>query len=95
MVHSILLLGKNIPCLTLIIWVVIERMQQNFGMICNNEECNPQYFDLKVDLGGEMFETPSTIADTINDQLNTSDEYSKNSPYVVDTMLQFQKLEHS
>ena len=58
----------------------------------DNEECNPQYFDLKVDLGGEMFETPSTIANTINDQLNTSDEYSKNSPYVVDTMFQFQKL---
>ncbi len=28
----------------------------------DNEECNPQYFDLKVDLWGEMFETPSTIA---------------------------------
>jgi hypothetical protein len=58
----------------------------------DNEECNPQYFNLKVDLGGEMFETQSTIANNLNDQLNTSDKYSKNSPYVVDTMLQFQKL---
>jgi hypothetical protein len=52
----------------------------------DHEELLPQYFDIKVDLGGEMFETPSTIANTINDQLKTSDEYSKNSPVVVDSL---------
>jgi hypothetical protein len=39
-----------------------------------------------------MFETPSTIVNTINDQLNTSDEYSKNNPNVVDTLFKYQKL---
>ncbi len=51
-----------------------------------------QYFDIKIDLGGEMFETPSTIANTINDQLNVSDAYSKNSPVVLDSLFQYQKL---
>jgi hypothetical protein len=46
----------------------------NGGFYDSNEELQPQYFDIKIDLGGEMFETPSTIANTINNQLNTSDE---------------------
>ena len=68
------------------------RKDANGGFYDSNEELQPQYFDIKIDLGGEMFETPSTIANTINYQLNTSDEYSLNSPVVLDSLSQYQKL---
>jgi len=68
------------------------RKDEHGGFYDDNEELQPQYFDIKIDLGGEMFETPSTIANTINDQLNTSDEYSLNSPVVLDSLSQYQKL---
>jgi hypothetical protein len=73
-------------------YMVPYRKDANGGFYDDNEELQPQYFDIKIDLGGEMFETPSTIAKTINDQLNTSDEYSKNSPVVLDGLSQYHKL---
>jgi hypothetical protein len=68
------------------------RKDANDGFYDDNEELPPQYFDIKIDLGGEMFETPSTINNTITNQLNASDEYSTNSPVVLDSLLQYQKL---
>ncbi len=68
------------------------RKDANGEFYDSNEELQPQYFYTKIDLGGEKFETTSTIASTINNQLNTSDEYSTNSRAVLDSLSQYQKL---
>ena len=41
-------------------------------------DCKPWYFDLKVDVNGPLYESPSTIADSINQQLNTTNVYGDN-----------------
>ena len=56
------------------------------------ETVEPQYFDAKVDVNAPLFESPSTIANSINEQLNASDVYGENNPTVMDDHYQTQKL---
>ena len=43
-----------------------------------DDDCKPMYLDIKVDVDGPLYESPSTIADTINQQLNNTNVYSDN-----------------
>ena len=58
----------------------------------NSEEndCKPMYLDIKVDVDGPLYESPSTIADTINQQLNNTNVYSNNNinPNIQDSWVQ-------
>ena len=38
----------------------------------------PEYLDIKLDLGGPQYESPSTICNILNDQLNNSNPYYSN-----------------
>ena len=42
------------------------------------DDCKPMYLDIKVDVDGPLYESPSTIADIINQQLNNTNVYSDN-----------------
>ena len=52
----------------------------------------PQYFDVKVDLNGPLYESPSTIANEINHQLNNSDPYGEANTIVRDSFNQVVNL---
>ena len=60
----------------------------------NGPELQPMYLDIKVDVNAPLFETPSTIANRINDTLNTSTPYGDDdtSPLVETDELQQVKL---
>ena len=55
-------------------------------------EIEPQYFDVKVDLNGPLYESPSTIANEINHQLNNSDPYGTSDTLVRDSYNQAVQL---
>ena len=42
------------------------------------DDCKPMYLDTKIDVNGPLYESPSTLADTINQQLNNTNVYSDN-----------------
>ena len=42
-------------------------------------DCKPMYLETKIDVNGPLYESPSTIADTINQQLNNTNVYSDNN----------------
>ena len=55
--------------------------------------CEALFRNIILELYSVLYDTTrNTIANTINDQLNTSDEYSKKSPVIVDSLFQYQKL---
>ena len=58
----------------------------------NGPEIEPQYFDVKVDLNGPLYESPSTIANEINHQLNNSDYFDASDTAVRDSFNQEVKL---
>lgn len=51
------------------------RKSEGNGFVSNEDDCKPMYLDLKVDVDGPLYESPSTIADRINAQLNSCDVY--------------------
>ena len=51
------------------------RKSDGSGFVSSENDCKPMYLDLKVDVDGPLYESPSTIADRINAQLNSSDVY--------------------
>jgi len=57
-------------------------------------DCKPQYLDVKVDVNGPIYESPSTISNIINEQLNNSNMYGDNelNPTIPDTYSQKVKL---
>ena len=42
------------------------------------DDFKPEYLDIKLDLGGPQYESPSTICNILNDQLNNSNPYYSN-----------------
>ena len=58
------------------------------------DDCKPMYLDIKVDVNGPLYESPSTIADNINQQLNTTNVYGDNdiNPTVLNHKKQTVKL---
>ena len=53
-------------------------------------DCKPMYLDTKIDVNGPLYESPSTLADTINQQLNNTNVYGDNNinPNVRDSWAQ-------
>ena len=52
----------------------------NYGDFHSAEgDCKPMYLDIKVDVNGPLYESPSTLADNINQQLNSTNVYSNNA----------------
>lgn len=66
--------------------------QGNFNT--EDEELKPMYLDLKIDLGRPLYESPSTIADVINQELNQTDSFGdgNNITHYVDDRDQVNKL---
>ena len=54
------------------------RSDTNGNFNSGEDDCKPMYLDLKIDVNGPLYESPSTIADTINQQLNTTNVYGDN-----------------
>ena len=54
------------------------------------DDCKPMYLDTKIDVNGPLYESPSTLADTINQQLNNTNVYTDNeiNPYVQNSWAQ-------
>ena len=54
------------------------------------DDCKPMYLDTKIDINGPLYESPSTLADTINQQLNNTNVYTDNetNPYVQNSWVQ-------
>ncbi len=44
----------------------------------NENDFKPEYLDIKLDLKEALYESPSTICNVLNDQLNNSNEYYNN-----------------
>ena len=51
------------------------RKNSSLEFMSDENDCKPMYLDAKVDVAGPLYESPSTIADRINAQLNSSDVY--------------------
>ena len=43
------------------------------------DDCKPMYLDIKVNVNGPLYESPSTLADNINQQRNSTNVYSNNA----------------
>ena len=58
------------------------------------DDCKPMYLDIKVDVNGPLYESPSTIADSINQQLNSTNVYGDNAinPNIQNSSVQTVKL---
>ena len=55
------------------------RSDANGSFFSGEDDCKPMYMDVKLDVNAPLYESPSTIADRINAQLNTSDVYGADS----------------
>ena len=66
--------------------------QGNFNT--EDEDLKPMYMDLKINVNGPLYESPSTIADVINEQLNQTDSFNdaNNITHYVDSRDQVNKL---
>lgn len=54
------------------------RKNNTGGFWSGEDDCKPQYMDVKIDVNGPIYESPSTISNIINEQLNNSNPYGVN-----------------